>query len=104
MKQNLGVVDQLYLNSVNNNSPLTSFDEWLKQNYYFTNTQKVNLPSSSSLQTERAVSSPTYYTIPGPSVETRETQENTSTQAGTNELQHQKKRKENVGLNHKPRH
>ena len=104
MKQNLGVVDQLYLNSVNNNSPLRSFDEWLKQNYYFTNMQKVNLPSSSSLQTERAVSSPTYYTIPGPSVETRETQENTSSQAGTNELQHQKKRKENVGLNHKPRH
>ena len=26
---------QLYLNSVNN-SPLTSFDEWFKQNYYFT--------------------------------------------------------------------
>ena len=38
------------------------------------------------MQTERAVSSPTNYTIPGTSVETRETQENTSTQAGTNEL------------------
>ena len=70
-----------------NTSPLTSFDDLLKQNCYFTNTQKINLPSSSSLQTERAVSSPTYHIIPGTSVvDTRETQENTSTQAGTNEL------------------
>ena len=38
------------------------------------------------MQTERAVSSPTNYTVPGTSVETRETQENTSTQAGTNKL------------------
>ena len=73
-----------------NNSPLTSFDEWLKQNYYFTNTQKVNLASSSSLQT--AVSSPTYFAIPV-TVETRETQENTSTQAGTNELSAPEKKK-----------
>ena len=92
MERNLGAAYQLYLNSVNN-SPLTSFDEWLKQNYYFTNTQKVSLPSSSSLQTERAVSSPTYYTIPGTSVETRETQENTNTQAGTNELSAPEKKK-----------
>ena len=85
MERNLGAAYQLYLNSVNT-SPLPSFDDWLKQNCYFTNTQKVNLPSSSSLQTERAVSSPTYI-IPGTSVvDTRETQENTSTQAGTNEL------------------
>ena len=40
MEPNLGATYQLYLNSVNN-SPLTSFDEWLKQNYYFTNTQNV---------------------------------------------------------------
>ena len=40
MERNLGAAYQLYLNSVNN-SPLTSFDEWLKQNYYFTNTQNV---------------------------------------------------------------
>ena len=45
------------------------------------------------MQTERAVSSPTYYTIPGTSVETRETQENTSTQAGTNELSAPEKKK-----------
>ena len=86
MERNLGAAHQLYVNSVSNNSPLTSFEEWLKHNYYFTNTQKVNLPSSSSLQTERAVSSLKYYTIPGTSVETKETQENTCTQAGTNEL------------------
>ena len=42
---------------------------------------------------ERAVSSPTYYTIPGTSVETRETQENTSTQAGTNKLPAPEKKK-----------
>ena len=35
MERNLGAAYQLYLNSVNN-SPLTSFDEWFKQNYYFT--------------------------------------------------------------------
>ena len=35
MERNLGAPYQLYLNSVNN-SPLTSFDEWFKQNYYFT--------------------------------------------------------------------
>ena len=92
MERDLGAAYQLYFNFVNN-SPLTSFDEWLKQNYYFTNTQKVSLPSSSSLQTERAVSSPTYYTIPGTSVETRETQENTNTQAGTNELSAPEKKK-----------
>ena len=92
MERNLGAAYQLYWNSVNN-SPLTSFDEWLKQNYYFTNTLKVNLPSSSSLQKERAVSSPTYYAIPGTSVETRETQENTSTQASTNELSTSEKKK-----------
>ena len=92
MERNLGAAYQLYLNSVNT-SPLASFDHWLKQNCYFTNTQKVNLPSSSSLQTERAVSSPTYI-IPGTSVvDTRETQENTSTQAGTNELSAPEKKK-----------
>ena len=32
IKANLGTAYQLYLNSVNN-SPLTGFDEWLKQNY-----------------------------------------------------------------------
>ena len=48
--------------------------------------QKLNLTSSSSLQTEKVVSSPKYYTIPGASVETRETQENTITQADTNAL------------------
>ena len=85
MEGNLGAAYQLYLNSLNN-SPRTSFDEWLKQNYYFTNMQKVNLPSSSNLHTERAVSSPTYYTIPGTSVETRDTKENTGTQPDTNEL------------------
>ena len=42
MEGNLGAAFQLYLNSLNN-AALTSFDEWLKQNYY--------LPSSSSLQT-----------------------------------------------------
>ena len=104
MERNLGAAYQLYLNSVSNNSPLTSFEELFKHNYYFTNTQNVNLPSSSSLQIERAVSSLTYYIISGTSVETRETQENTSTQADTKYCQHQKKRKENVGLNHKPRH
>ena len=39
------------MNSLNN-SPLASFDGWLKQNYYFTNMQKVNLPSSSSVGNE----------------------------------------------------
>ena len=72
MEGNLGAAYQLYWNSINNSS-LTSFDEWLKQNYYFTNMQKVNLPSSSSLQTERAVSSPTYCTVPRTSTETRKT-------------------------------
>ena len=48
--------------------------------------QEVNLPSSSSLQTGRAVSGPTYYTIPGTLIETRYTQENRNTQAETNEL------------------
>ena len=48
MDRNLGATYQLYLNSLNN-SPLTSFDEWLKQNYYFTNMQKVNFPSSLSV-------------------------------------------------------
>ena len=48
--------------------------------------QKLNLPSSSSLQTEKVVSSPKYYTIPGASVETRETQENTIPQSDTNAL------------------
>ena len=38
------------------------------------------------MQTERAVSSPTYHTIPGTSVETRDTQANSGTQADTNEL------------------
>ena len=32
MERILGAAYQLYLNSVNN-SPLTSFDEWLKRNY-----------------------------------------------------------------------
>ena len=45
------------------------------------------------MQTERAVSSPIDYTIPGTSVEVRETQENTSTQAGTNELSAPEKKK-----------
>ena len=58
MKGNLGAAYQLYLHSMNN-SPLTSFGEWLKQNYYFTSMQKVKFPSSLSLQTERAISSPT---------------------------------------------
>ena len=93
MERNLGAAYQLYLNSVSNNSPLTSFEEWFKHNYYFTNTQNVNLPSSSSLQIERAVSSLTYYIIPGTSVEARETQENTSTQADTNELSTPEKKK-----------
>ena len=31
MERNLGVAYQLYLNSVNNNSPLTSFDEGLNK-------------------------------------------------------------------------
>ena len=51
MEGNLGATYQLYLNSLNN-SPLTSFDGWLKQNYYVTNMQKVNLPSSSSVGDE----------------------------------------------------
>ena len=42
---------------------------------------------------QRAVSSPTYYAIPGTSVETRETQENTNTQAGFNELSAPEKKK-----------
>ena len=70
MEGNLGAAYQLYLHSLNN-SPLTSFDEWLKQNYSFTNIQKVNLPSNSSLQTERAVSSQTYCIIPGTLIEPR---------------------------------
>ena len=45
------------------------------------------------MQTERAVSSPTYYTVPGTSVEIRETQENASTQPGTNELSAPEKKK-----------
>ena len=85
MEGNLGAAFQLYLNSLNN-AALTSFDEWLKQNYYFTNMQEVNLPSSSSLQTGRAVSGPTYYTIPGTLIETRYIQENRNTQPETNEL------------------
>ena len=92
MERNLGAAYQLYLNSVSNNSPLTSFEEWFKHNYYFTNTQNVNLPSSSSLQIERAVSSPTYI-IPGTSVEARETQENASSQADTSELSTPEKKK-----------
>ena len=48
MKGNLRATYRLYLNSLNN-SPLKSFDEWLKQNYYFTNMQEINLPSSSSM-------------------------------------------------------
>ena len=48
---NLEAAYQLYLNSLNS-SPFTSFDEWLKQNYYFTNMQKVNLPSSSRMGEE----------------------------------------------------
>ena len=35
MEVDLGAAYQFYLNSMNN-SPVTSFDEWLKQNYYFT--------------------------------------------------------------------
>ena len=35
MEVDLGAVYQFYLNSMNN-SPVTSFGEWLKQNYYFT--------------------------------------------------------------------
>ena len=92
MEQNLGAAYQLYLNFVNN-SPLTSFDEWLKQNYSFTNTQKGNLSSSSSLQTEKAVSSPTFYTIPETLVETRKAQEHTSIQERTNELSAPEKKK-----------
>ena len=42
---------KLNLNSLNN-APLTSFDEWLKQNYCFTNMQKVNVRSSSSMGDE----------------------------------------------------
>ena len=38
------------------------------------------------MQTERAVSSPIYYTIPGTSIETRDTQESTGTQVDTNDL------------------
>ena len=38
---------QLDLNSLDK-SPITTFDEWLKQNYYFTNMQKGNLPGSSN--------------------------------------------------------
>ena len=38
MERNFGAAYQLYLNSLNN-SPLMGFDEWLKQNYYFTNMQ-----------------------------------------------------------------
>ena len=48
LEGNLEATYRFYLNSLNN-SPLTSFDEWLKQNYYFTNMQEVNLPSSSSV-------------------------------------------------------
>ena len=55
--------------------------------------QKVNLSSSSSLQTERAVSCQICWTIPGTSVETRDTQENTSTLADANELSAPEKRK-----------
>ena len=58
--------------------------------------EKVNLPSSASLQKqfqEKAVSSSTYYAIPGTSVETREPQGNTSTQVGTSELSAPEKRK-----------
>ena len=45
------------------------------------------------MKTERAVSSPTYYTIPGISIESRDTQENTSTQANTSELSAPEKKK-----------
>ena len=43
MEVDLGAAYQFYLNSMNN-SPVTSFDEWLKQNYYFTyrHMQKIN--------------------------------------------------------------
>ena len=45
------------------------------------------------MQTERAVSSQTYWSIPGTSIETRDMQENTSTQADTNELWAPEKKK-----------
>ena len=41
----------------------------------------------------KQISCPTYYTIPGTSIETRDTQENTSTQADTNELSAPEKKK-----------
>ena len=97
MDGSLGAAYQLYLNSLNN-SPLASFDEWLKQNFYFTNMQKVNLPSNSSLQTERAFLSQRYCTIPETSIETRDTQENTSTLADTNELSPPEKRITNQNI------
>ena len=40
MGGNLGAAYQLYLNSMIK-SPLTSFDEWIKQDYYFATMQKV---------------------------------------------------------------
>ena len=42
MEGNLGAAYQLYLNSMIK-SQRSSFDEWVKQNYCFTNVQKVNL-------------------------------------------------------------
>ena len=95
MEWNLRAAYQLYLNSLNN-SPLRKFDEWPKQNYYFTSKQKVSLSSSSSFKRERAVSSPTYSKIPGTSIETRGTQENKSTQADTNELSAPEKKKKTL--------
>ena len=95
MEQNLAAAYQLYLKSLNN-LLLTKFDEWLKQNYYFTNQQKVSLSSSSSFKKERAVSSPTYYKIPGTSIETRYIQENTSTQADTKGLSAPEKKKKTL--------
>ena len=41
----------------------------------------------------KQISCPTYYTIPRTSIETRDTQENTSTQADTNELSAPEKKK-----------
>ena len=55
--------------------------------------QVKHIPSSSGLQTERAVSSQIFCTIPETSIETRGTQENTSTQAVTNELSASEKKK-----------
>ena len=99
MEGNLGAAYQLYLNSMIK-SQRSSFDEWVKQNYCFTNVQKVNLSclQQKQFQVEHVARLQGHQ-------EKQETHK--KIQARRQILmncQHQKKRNEDVGLNHKQRH